>query len=241
MISVCLATYNGEKYVKQQLSNVLSQLGKSDEVIVVDDCSTDHTIHILQEFGDPRISLHRNNTNQGILRSFEKALQQAAGEILFLCDQDDLWNEGKVETIKSVFSCSPEVTLVLSDAKVIDENGVPISDSWFSARAFAPGIAANLVKNRYLGCTMAFRRTVLRYVLPFPSDIPMHDMWIGMINQLYGNARFVPEALISYRRHSKNATGRHRSSISQMIKWRAALAKGLIFRALSIGINSGRV
>ncbi len=90
----------------------------------------------------------------------------------------------------------------------------------------------NLIKPRFRGCALAFRREMLNYFLPFPKDIPMHDMWIGLVNEIYGKTFYLKQPLVQYRRHSNNVTCEHRSSILQIIKWRYALFKNLLFLLL---------
>jgi len=219
--------------LEQQLRSILSQLEDSDEIILVDDCSTDETLDIVRSVADRRISVHRNVQNSGVLKTFQRAIELAIGDVIFLSDQDDLWLPGKVVEFMSVFRKEPGVVLALSDAKVINAAGDTLNPSFFSSRGgFRAGIMANVIKNNYLGCTMAFRRRLLDHILPFPSDIPMHDMWIGCVAKYYGGVRFLNVPLISYRRHGNNASPANRQSISRMLVWRWQLAKNLVIRLL---------
>ncbi len=232
-ISVCMASYNGQRFILRQLRSILSQLGERDEVVIVDDGSSDGTFSVINQIHDSRIRVIRNQVNQGVIRAFERALSNARNEIIFLSDQDDEWYPNKAMRFLKIFDESPDITLILSDAIVIDDKGVKISDSWFKRRRFAPGVISNLIKNRYLGCTMALRRSVLHYILPFPSDIPMHDMWIGILNQIFGNTVYIPEPLMAYRRHDGNVTNTTHAPVAQMIHWRILLAKNLFLRYVS--------
>ena len=126
-ISVCLATYNGEKYIKEQLDSILPQLSANDEIIISDDNSTDDTINIIRSLNDERIKIYVNKT-KGIVKNFENALNNASGDIIFLSDQDDVWKNDKVKKILSAFSSDNSLTLVFSNAEIIDENG--ISKKW---------------------------------------------------------------------------------------------------------------
>jgi glycosyltransferase involved in cell wall biosynthesis len=227
-ISVCMATYNGSKYIHQQLSSILPQLKASDELVIVDDASGDSTIEVIRAFSDPRITLISNEQNLGVLKAFEKALCCATGDLIFLSDQDDIWFDDKVQKITAAFEQSPEVTLVLSDATIIDGNGRELCESFFSKRgSFGPGLLPNIIRNKYLGCTMAFKREMLEHFLPFPPKIPMHDMWMGIVNDIYGKTYFIDEPLIRYRRHGKNASPAG-SSLIQMTVWRWRLIRHLI-------------
>ena len=232
-ISVCMATFNGEAYLEKQVRSILEQLRAADEVVVVDDASTDKTLKILHNFSDSRVQVYRNTKNHGVMASFERSMKLAHGDILFLSDQDDLWLPGKVNTITEAFATNPEITLVASDAKVIDKDGLVVADSFFSQRGrFSAGIVHNFFKNKYLGCTLAFRKTMLTYFLPIPRDVPMHDMWIGLINTLHGKTHYITQPLIiAYRRHGSNLSPSGGTSIFQKVVWRWRLAKNLAMHA----------
>ncbi|MES3023178.1 MAG: glycosyltransferase family 2 protein [Pseudomonadota bacterium] len=242
--SVVMATYNGAAYVERQLASILGQLGADDEVIIVDDHSRDATVALIAGFNDARVRMHRNPANLGVQRSFEKAIGLATGDIIFLSDQDDVWHPEKVARFARAFAERPEVTLVLSDARIVDRHGLQLQPSFFAIRGgFAPGLVSNLVKNKYLGCVMAFRRVLLDKMLPFPPDIPQHDMWIGLINALYGRAHYIDLALVDYRRHDANASptsSNTRGSLVQMLGWRWALVTGLAARAYARRGRTGR-
>lgn len=228
-----MAAFNGSTFIGDQIKSILPQLANSDELVVVDDASTDDTVAVVRSFQDGRIRIAQNASNLGVLKTFERALEMTGNELVFLCDQDDIWGSNKIARFEAIFKQDPLVTMVLSDANVINGKGERTADSWFETRPFVPGVLANIFKNRYLGCTMAFRRWLLSYVLPFPADIPMHDMWLGLMNQIYGKVAFVAEPLISYRRHEANTTTPHHASVTQMLAWRVALTKNLVVRALT--------
>jgi glycosyltransferase involved in cell wall biosynthesis len=226
-----MATYNGAVYVERQLRSILDQLGPGDEVILVDDHSSDSTLEVIAGLRDERIRIFRNERNMGVARSFERAISLAEGEIIFLSDQDDIWHPEKVARMMDAFICQPEITLVLSDARVVDKDGNPLLESFFAHRGrFRAGMVHNLIKNKYLGCVMAFRQGVRKWILPFPAKIPQHDMWIGLVNAIYGKALFIDLPLVDYRRHGGNASSassnRH-GTLAQMILWRWQLIKSL--------------
>ena len=206
-ISVCMATYNGATYLRLQLESILSQLGSNDEIVLVDDHSSDNTLKLVDEIGDKRIQVYQNQVNLGVQLSFERAISLSSGDLIFLSDQDDLWYPNKIAKYIDVFASKPDVTLVLSDARIIDKNGIPLVNSFYATRGrFKAGVVSNLFKNKYLGCVIAFRRELLSKILPFPLLIPQHDMWIGLINGVYGKAYFISEPLIDYRRHDTNTS-----------------------------------
>jgi len=230
-ISVCMAAYQGENYISLQLRSILGQLSGDDEVIVVDDGSTDRTCGEVFALHDPRLVLIQNNQNQGVLRAFETALSRCSGEIVFLSDQDDLWLSKKVETVLDAFALDPDLTLVASDAILIDEDGGKIGDSFYAKRGkFRPGLWSNLLIGKFHGCTMAFRSTLLRSALPFPPGrLVHHDTWIGCMNALTGGkTKYIAEPLVAYRRHSTNVTGRVRLSNYTRLQMRSQMLLGLL-------------
>jgi glycosyltransferase involved in cell wall biosynthesis len=227
-----MAAYNGSRYIADQITSILVQLSPNDELVVVNDASSDETLSIVAAFQerDRRIMLLNNEANLGVFDSFERALRHCQGEIVFLSDQDDLWLEGKVPSMMGVFEANPKVTLVLSDAQVINGDGDVIAKSFFQGRgSFRGSMLATLMKNKYLGCTMAFRREMLDAILPFPKDIPMHDIWIGLVNSVYGKACFIDTPLTAYRRHGGNVSPGRRRDLMQILRWRWSLIKNLIY------------
>lgn len=226
-VSVCMAARNGANFIEKQIASILPQLGNNDELIVVDDASQDNTVAIVESFRDERIRIIRQAPNRGVVRTFGRVLQEAKGEIIFLTDQDDVWRADKVEKFLEAFRTHPEITVVMSDLVIIDANGKIVSGPKFGSRKFHQGLLRNLVRNRYQGSAMAFRRQILEYCLPFPADIPIHDVWIGLVNQLVGKAAFIAEPLLLYRRHGSNDSPDKHAPVMKMIRWRWALMKGL--------------
>jgi glycosyltransferase involved in cell wall biosynthesis len=231
-ISVCIATFNGEQYICKQLQSIISQIGSEDEIVISDDGSSDHTIDMIRSFADNRIKLFSNSFANPIL-NFEFALSQSSGDIIFLSDQDDIWYENKVSRTKELLRY---YDLVVADAEIIDANDRLISKSLFSVINSGRGILKNITKNTYVGCCMAFNRRILDKALPFPRLVPMHDMWIGLIGELFGKTFFCREALIAYRRHNGNISqtgGKSPNSLIKKIKIRRDLIAGLLPRYLS--------
>ena len=233
-VSVCMAVHNGARFLQPQVDSILSQLRPGDELLVVDDASSDASPTILESLRDARLRLYRNDQNLGVVRSFDKALRQASGEIIFLSDHDDVWLPGKVAASLAVFASRPDVTMVVTDAKLIDENGSVTKESFFAERGhFAAGFLHNFLQNKYLGCTLSFRRSMLRYFLPIPADVPMHDMWFGLLNSIYGKTFYIDEPLTAYRRHGGNATPLVTSGqLGKILRWRWRLATNIGARVL---------
>lgn len=239
-ISVCMAAYQGESHIGLQLRSILGQLSDDDEVIVVDDGSTDRTCAEVSALQDARLVLVQNTKNQGVLHAFETALSRSSGEIVFLSDQDDLWLPKKVETVLDAFAHDPAVTVVASDAILIDEDGANIGDSFYAKRGkFRDGLLPNLLIGKFHGCTMAFRSTLLRSALPFPPGrLVHHDTWIGCINALVGGkTRYIAEPLVAYRRHLTNVTGRVKLSNYTRLKMRSQM----LFRLLVFWVGRSRI
>lgn len=202
MISVCMATYNGERYIKEQVISILSQLGPDDELIVSDDGSKDNTLQVLEEFNDPRIKLYEG-PQRGLTYNFENAIKHAIGDYIFLTDQDDVWESNKVERMMEALH---PVDLVVSDAWICDENAVSTGKSLYDICKPHKGFWPTLFHTTYIGCCTAFRRTILKKLLPFPPHIVMHDYWIGQIADLYYKTTFIPDKLLRYRRHGNNTS-----------------------------------
>ena len=199
-----MTTFNGAAFVKEQIRSVLSQLNADDELIIFDDLSTDETIKIIHsEFEDERINLKQNIKRVGVVRNFDQALHMASGDYIFLCDQDDVWIEGKVTQMVASLQ---NYILAVSDCKVVNGELSVLHDSFFALRHSGPGLIKNIYKNSYLGCCMAFRKELLTAILPIPRKAPMHDMWIGLIAETVGKACFIPTPTLLYRRHGKNAS-----------------------------------
>ena len=222
-----MATYNGARFICEQIVSILPQLKLEDELVIVDDGSTDQSVSIIESFHDTRIVLLRNQQNCGVLKAFERALRNASGEVIFLADQDDVWRADKVEKIISLFRARPDVSLVQSDIEIIDAKGNISAVMDLKVKRFKAGLLHNLISNTYQGSAMAFHRSILKYCLPFPDDIPMHDMWIGIINQFVGKTEFIEEPLLYFRRHERNVSPHRHAPLFQMIRWRWSLVKNL--------------
>ena len=204
-ISVCMASYNGEKFIKQQIESILIQLSDNDELIISDDKSTDSTIKIIGTIKDKRIKLITNNGERGYTKNFENALKHASGDLVFLADQDDIWCENKVSTMKSELITHD---LVISDSIIVDENLKPMYPSHFSLCNVKNGFLRNFLATRYVGACMAFNKNVLNLILPFPKNQKLcsHDYWITIVSELNLKVCLVNQPLILYRRHGNNAS-----------------------------------
>lgn len=206
MISVCMATYNGEKYVKQQLQSILEQLSDDDEVIVSDDKSTDGTLDVIKSLNDKRVRIFVNQRSkhglekiQLVTTNFENALNHSHGDIIFLSDQDDVWADDKVKVSLKYLE---KYDYIVSNYYITDENLNVVKES-------------NNIKNRwkylitstpYTGSCAAFKRKVLDKAMPFPKGLQSHDRWIGFIASFFYKYDVIPEKLLYYRRNNGSAS-----------------------------------
>lgn len=201
-LSVCMTTYNGEEYVHKQLSSILSQLDEHDEVIICDDGSSDATLSIIHSFKDTRIKLFQNSF-QNVVLNFESAIQKAKGDYIFLSDQDDIWYETKVKEIM----CHLEKNImVFSNLSIFKDDEFGTLELLYDSDENRAGFIKNFVSNNYVGATMAFNKSLVKHILPFPKNLNMHDSWIGLISEIYGPTKFIGDPLIFYRRHQNNVS-----------------------------------
>ena len=227
-VSVAMAAYNGEAFIEAQIASILPQLEEGDELVISLDPSKDRTAEIIEGFADSRIRL-LPGPGEGVQKNFENALRHCGGEILFLCDQDDVWAPDKVESVLSVFAAR-DALLVLHDAQITDGALHVTEPSFFAAHGTRTGFWRNVLRNSYIGCCMAFRRELLRNALPFPDRLPMHDQWLGLQAERSGRVELLDRPLLFYRRHGGNVSGETHASPAQMLRWRGRLLLALMRR-----------
>lgn len=234
-ISVCMATYNGEKYLEKQLDTVLLNMNDEDELIISDDGSTDGSKQILYEYAEKYKQIKiLNGPGQGVIKNFENALRKATGDIVFLCDQDDEWEYNKVEIVKKHFEERRDVLLIVHDAVVVDADSNVLNSSFYGIRNSKSGFVKNIYKNSYIGCCMALRRELLNYVLPIPASVEMHDWWIGLLSDCKKETLFIGDKLIKYRRHDKNVSKMERYRLTKMLRNRCIMLLYVVERMLKI-------
>lgn len=235
-----MTTYNGEKYLKEQLDSILIQIGDNDEIIISDDGSSDSTLYIIDSYKDPRIKVYKNKQSKQnykysfykITKNFENAISKAKGDIIFLADQDDIWLPEKIE--KTLNEFKSKTLLVIHDCKVINEQKKIISESYYTQNNSKKGFFRNLIKSSYLGCCMAFKRELLDKALPYPQNAVPHDIWLGLIAEWNKKVVFSNEKLILYRRHNSNQStsgSKSNFSLKTKIEYRMILAY-FLFRRL---------
>lgn len=232
MISVCIATYNGERFIRQQIESIIHQLTLDDEIVISDDASTDSTLDIIRSLQSPIIHVFTNYGRHGYTPNFENAIRHAQGDYIFLSDQDDVWQPHKIEICMRHFK---HCDFIISDASLINADNQIMANSFFALRKSRPGFIANLVRFSYLGCCIAFHRRILDRALPFPThhDLCTHDNWLTLIAMAYYKTSVIKKKLILYRRYDKNtSTGGllNNTSMKFKITYRLYLIWWLIIR-----------
>lgn len=220
-ISVALCTYNGAAYLREQLVSILGQTRPADELIVSDDGSSDGSAElaraVVEEAGTgiPFVLL-RGEEPLGVTANFERAVRAAGSELIALSDQDDSWHVDRLETVAALFDADPGLTLVHTDAELVDADGAPLGVRLFAALEVSEAeLAAERAGNAYgvflrrnlaTGTTVVFRREVLDAALPFPGEW-VHDEWIAIVAAAVGRVGVLAEATVDYRQHGANQIG----------------------------------
>lgn len=228
--SIALCTYNGAAFLGQQLASILHADTPIDEVVLIDDVSSDRTLEIaagLSEQTNIFFFIERNDKTLGSVHNFEKALAQTRGHIVFLSDQDDVWRESKAQRLIDEFERRPDLLLLHTDARLVDADGNALKSSLFEAlevsgaerAAIRNGNAfgAFLRRNLATGATMAVRRSLFEFAFPFPDDW-VHDEWLAIVAAAIGTVDFIDEQLIDYRQHSRNQIGARRLSLGEKVR-----------------------
>lgn len=242
LLSVCMATYNGSRFIRRQLETILPQLGPDDELIVSDDASTDGTAELVREICGERVRLLQGAFRSPVL-NFEHALKEATRPVIVLADQDDVWYGNKLPLVRQHFAGrEQERLLILFDGEVIDEEERLLHDSIFALKKSRTGYWRNLYDSSYLGCCLAFSRELLQVALPFPKKILMHDMWIAMLAELVGEIELDPGITIGYRKHAASTTTFARKfEPYRQVSERAHMACCLLLRLWKMKYNSDYV
>ena len=209
MVSVCMTTYNGERFLKNQLDSILCQLSDNDELIIGDDASTDQTVNIIKSYNDHRIKLIENSYTIGVNANMENIILKSKGQVILLSDQDDVWHTKKVEVYKKELE---KYDFISSDSSIIDQNNNEIIPSFFTLVHARPGLMHNLYKNCYMGHSLGFKRHMIKSFLPIPSNVPMYDWWFGLVAEKAGTIKLIEKKLQQYRRHNNNQSTTSRSS-----------------------------
>jgi len=232
-VSVCMATWNGEKYIQEQLLSILKQLADDDEVIICDDASYDNTVPIVMALDDQRIKVTINPVRLGHVRNFEKAISLARGSYVFLSDQDDIWPEKRVSgMIKALdhggvvtgnYDCIPQNIKTRPYIKIESFPANSIISIWKILLGIAP----------YFGSAMGFKRDELHYLLPFPRGVEAHDIWIAINANIRGVMVHLPSVVLHRRLHDSNFTPRKSRRLKDALRARLIMIR-LIRKSFSL-------
>ena len=233
-VSICMALYNGAKFVEEQIDSILPQLDHpNDEIIIVDDFSKDNSIEVISNYNDPRIKLIKNTSNIGYIKTFEKAINLSKNDIIFLSDQDDIWIENRLILMynelvgsNSLLLCSNFSSFANNTGNYIERFKTKLSKN-DSNKNFKNIIGIFKGKMAYFGCTMAFKKEFKNKILPFPKYIDAHDLWLAMIGNIMGTILHLEENTILHRIHGENTSFKKRK-LKQKIYTRFLFFKTVI-------------
>ena len=225
-VSVAMATYNGERFLSQQLDSILVQLADSDELIISDDGSTDSTLRIIREYQKKYKQIVLiDGPQKGYVFNFENAIKNCKNELIFLSDQDDIWCFDKISIVKQLFNKNEKQLLLMHNAKLIDKKGKLLNKTLFEIRPPKKGYARNILSSYYFGCCMVFKKELKQYILPFPKTVPTHDQWISNIAEKLKLTFSSQETLIMYRKHDNNKSTK--LTFCNKIRFRIYMLKSL--------------
>ncbi len=227
MISILISTYNGQRYLKEQLDSLFSQTYKNIEIIVRDDGSSDNTLDILNSYD---VNILEVGENIGVKRSFsillEHALKNTASDYFMFCDQDDVWENDKIEKtfirmqkFENEFLGTP--ILIHTDLQVVDEKLNILDNSFMNYQnieAKKNKLNDLLLQNIITGCTIMINRKLAELALPIPNDCMMHDWWLGLVSSQFGKIDYINESTLKYRQHSSNSIGAKNFTLQYLLE-----------------------
>jgi glycosyltransferase involved in cell wall biosynthesis len=241
-VSVAMCTYEGERYLQEQLQSIVGQTRPPDELIVCDDGSTDGTLAILDRFRSQTslpVRVHVNEERIGPTKNFERAITLCEGDIIFLSDQDDVWRPEKLEVLAAAFARSPGIGAVFSNADVVDERLEPRGYSVWNAVGFTPALQRKFVRDGALdvllkrnvvgGMTMGFRSRFRDLIVPLPADW-FHDVWIPLLIAAVSTLTMFPRRLVKYRQHLRQKVGLATSGLAHKVTHRRQVDESTLLR-----------
>lgn len=224
MISVVMCTYNGAKYLKEQIDSILQQTIADFELVVCDDCSDDGTWEILQDYAssNDKIRVCRNERNLGFLKNYEKALGLASGEYVAMSDQDDIWMPNHLEVLMKLLG---EKTIACGNSLLVDENGGSLGMTLkeqedltvVSDNPMDVALSIMVYRNPFQGAAMLFRRSFLEKALPIPEGVKYHDSWFAALACFMEGISYTDETILKYRLHGGNQSGLHKKRNRRVI------------------------
>jgi glycosyltransferase involved in cell wall biosynthesis len=217
LISIALASYNGAKYIEQQIDSILNQTIKDIEIVVSDDVSTDNTLEILKGYqGKGYVRLLDNRQKLGVIKNFENALRHCIGQYVAFSDQDDVWLPKKMEkslalirSLENMYGSETPI-LIYTDAIVVDESLNTISESYLGFKRLNPSnveLRHLVVENVPTGCTMLMNRPLANLVSTIPAEVTMHDVFVSLTAACFGKMAYLDEPTLLYRQHQNNVLG----------------------------------
>lgn len=239
-ISIALCTYNGESFLAEQLKSISEQTLLPDEIVVCDDGSTDNTLAIIEEFAKKvafEIKIFRNKQPLRVTKNFEKAIAHTTGDIIFLCDQDDVWLPSKMEELSQYLADNQAIELVFSDAELVSETLQPLHKTQWQVVRFdetqktlwrnGKAVEVMLGGNRVTGCTVAFRKSLFNVASPFPTEIPevIHDTWLAWVATVRQTIGFYDKVLTHYRQHENQQIGSRQRPQPKPVGWKERLKR----------------
>lgn len=224
--SVCMATFNGESYVGEQVESILVQMSANDELVIVDDASTDNTLSVIAEFRDQRINLIRRQSNLGHVKAFETAIFNATGDVIVLSDQDDVWLPKRLDRMRQTLSTSREMVL----ATGLQTFSADLPETFGEIRLSRAGRLKDSAlflsgRQAYFGSGMAFSSRLRPVILPFPPMVIAHDHWIAVAGFSSNGIAQDPEPSVLRRIHGANLTPQSRRSLGVALAYRVDLVK----------------
>lgn len=246
-----LSTYNGEKYLKEQLDSLLSQTYKPIKIMVRDDGSTDKTVEILKSYGVHILPLGKNlRSKLSFSALLDAMLQDEQAQYFMFCDQDDIWDKDKVaKSVAKIQTMEQDLKhlplLVHTDLRVINEAQKVLSNSFWNYEHINPDrkkLGNLLMQNTITGCTMLFNRSLAQLSLPIPKEAIMHDWWMALVASAFGEIGSIKEPTISYRQHGGNDTGAKAYSWKKVLKDAGGIVfgRGLYVQHLDINLAQAR-
>jgi glycosyltransferase involved in cell wall biosynthesis len=219
LLSVAMCTYNGARYIEAQLDSILAQSLPVHEIVICDDGSSDETVRIANRVAartEIPITVHRNKERLGVTRNFERAIGLTRGDIVFLSDQDDVWDREKSARMAAELLARPRLLMLFTDAELVDETGSSLGRTLFQELRFTrrektwirhgEAFRALVRRNLASGATVAIRRDLFSMATPFP-EVWLQDEWLATIAAALDRIDFFDEPLIKYRQHQSNQIG----------------------------------
>jgi len=223
-----MATFNGERYVREQLDSILAQLGADDELVIVDDASSDSTVRVLEDVGDSRVNVYPRTANGGYVSAFQEAIGRSKGRYVLFSDQDDVWIPGRVERMVGALDSNQ---VVASNMVILGTDERP---RWWMPDSQARQWRRNVVRiiagiSGYYGCGMGFRRDFATVIVPFPEFLSeSHDLWLALAGNLAHSIALVEEPTLRRRVHGENVTPTRPRSVGKVLAARVMLIRCIL-------------